>query len=196
MCAATRNSVIESLWTLLEPFVEGAGFELLEIEYVREGQWVVRLFADKPNLPVVEGIGVAPGQGISIDDCASLSRQISAFLDVEDVIPHAYSLEVSSPGAQRPLRKKTDFQRFASCHMRVRSLDPIRSEDPNFPTPSRNMYGYVKGIEEDYLVLDMEGHLFHVPWNLIAKAYLDPDMDAWLALASKTRLDEQEETGE
>lgn len=194
MCAATRNSVIEALWALLDPLIEGAGFELLEIEYVREGQWILRLYVDKPDLPILEGLGVVPGQGISLDDCASLSRQVSAFLDVEEVIPHAYNLEVSSPGIQRPLRKKSEFQRFASCRIRLKSLDPIRSEDPNFPTPSRNIYGAIVEIHDDYLGLDMDGHLFHIPWHLIAKAHLDPDMDAWLALSSKTHI--EIETGE
>jgi ribosome maturation factor RimP len=96
-----RRKVEDHVAPLAERIAAREGCELVHVEYVNEsGRWFLRLFIDHPN-------------GITVDDCAAVSRQMSAMLDVEDFIPHAYNLEVSSPGLDRPLRKGDEYRRFA-----------------------------------------------------------------------------------
>src|SRR5690348_9661657 len=91
----------ERLLGLLEPAVEALGFELVELEFHGQGGGsLLRLYIDK-------------AAGVTVDDCEQVSRQVSAVLDVEDPLPGAYTLEVSSPGLDRPLRKQADYARFA-----------------------------------------------------------------------------------
>ncbi len=93
--------VTEQVEQLVQPLLDDLGFELVDLEYQREQNgWVLRFFLDK------EG-------GITLDNCAEASREISTLLDVEDLVPTAYNLEVSSPGLERPLKKLSDFKRFA-----------------------------------------------------------------------------------
>src|SRR6476659_9969093 len=101
----------QKLIQLSEPVVAGQGYELVDLEFKNEpqvGGWVLRVFIDKPD-------------GVSLDDCAAVSRELSAVLDVEDAIPIAYSLEVSSPGLNRPLKKAADFERFVGKKAKIRT---------------------------------------------------------------------------
>ncbi len=96
----TSGSLEEKLFALLEPAVAESGLELVETEYSKEhGGWVLRLVIDKPG-------------GITLDDCAQISHVAGEILDQEDPIPHAYRLEVTSPGIDRPLKTRKDFIRF------------------------------------------------------------------------------------
>lgn len=99
--------VMESkLVDLLEPVVEAAGFELVHVEFVTGNNAVLRLYIDAPG-------------GIQVEDCEAVSREVSALLDVEDPLPGAYHLEVSSPGLDRPLTKPAHFDRFLGEKVRV-----------------------------------------------------------------------------
>src|SRR5688500_13099046 len=103
---------LHKLEALVRPAVEGQGYELVEIEWKREQVgWVFRLFIDK-----------RPGEGyVSHEDCVNVSREVSALLDVHDALPTAhYSLEVSSPGVNRPLKRSADFNRFVGKRVKVR----------------------------------------------------------------------------
>jgi ribosome maturation factor RimP len=106
---------MERIEALVQPILDDLGLELVDLEYRREGQgWVLRFLLDK------EG-------GITLDDCARASREISAILDVEDIIETAYNLEVSSPGIERPLKKIKDFERFAGQLVKIKTrvaIDP------------------------------------------------------------------------
>lgn len=189
------QSTQRKLYELIEPLVEDAGFELVELEYQREQGWVLRLYIERPNLPVIKEVGVAPGQGVTLDECSDISRQVSALLDVEDVIPHQYTLQVSSPGVQRPLRKEQDFQRFCGCRVRVKTYEPIPAEEQEgkkTPKPSRNMLGDLAEVTETAFVVDVQGNHFHVPFDKVARAHLDPDMDLWMQAAKKVRSDKGE----
>ena len=106
---------IDDLWRLIEPPIEGAGLELVELQWNRETEgWVMRVFIDRPAGPKVPGV-VEGGESVfepmfvSHEDCEQVSRDLSATLDVADCIHHAYRLEVSSPGIDRPLRRERDF---------------------------------------------------------------------------------------
>ena len=97
-----------------ERVVAAHGLDLFDVELTRESQgWVVRVTIDRP------GPAATPEDSVSIEDCSTVSRELSAILDVEDPLDRAYTLEVSSPGLDRPLRNEADFQRFAG---RVASL--------------------------------------------------------------------------
>ena len=105
--------VIEKVQEFVEILLPSMGLELVEIQYRQEGEgWVLRLFLDGSD-------------GIGIDQCSKVSREVSFFLDVEDLIPHAFNLEVSSPGLERPLRNSVDFQRFVGKKARVKVRHPI-----------------------------------------------------------------------
>lgn len=98
---------------LLEPIVTGFGFELVDIEYVKEaGTWYLRAYIDKPG-------------GITVDDCEAVSRKFSDVLDEKDYIEDTYIFEVSSPGLGRPLKKDKDFQRSLGEEVEIRTYRPI-----------------------------------------------------------------------
>src|SRR5438874_13819060 len=95
---------VQNLWLLAEPYVRDAGFDLIEVQAGREPTgWVVRLFIDAP---AVADAGPVTAGTVGLDDCERVSRDVSAALDVADIVPHAYQLEVSSPGLDRPLRRE------------------------------------------------------------------------------------------
>ena len=127
--------IIEQLEELTQPILDDLGLELVDLVYQRETRgWVLRFFLDK------EG-------GITLDDCASASREISAILDVEDVIDTAYNLEVSSPGLDRPLKKSRDFERFSGQSIKVKTVIAI---DPDGRGRNRKSFvgtldGFVDG---------------------------------------------------
>ena len=105
--------VVEKVQEFVESLLPSMGLELVEIQYRQEGEgWVLRLFLDSPD-------------GIGLDQCSKVSREISFFLDVEDLIPHAFNLEVSSPGLERPLCNAADFKRFVGKKARVKVRHPI-----------------------------------------------------------------------
>lgn len=181
------------LWALVEPVVVDHGYELVELEYVRQKDWLVRLFIERPNVTIVPGLGVAPGEGIGLDDCAKVSRELSAVLDVEDVVPHQYRLEVSSPGVQRPLRKMKDFELFLGCQVKVRSFGPIAAVDPEGANPSRNFSGSLDAVnsENEHIEVLVDNRRYQIPLNQVAKAHLDPDMEEWMSLAKQRRKESQ-----
>lgn len=98
---------------LLKPIVTGFGFELVDVEYVKEaGTWYLRAYIDKPG-------------GITVDDCEAVSRKFSDVLDEKDYIEDTYIFEVSSPGLGRPLKKDKDFQRSLGEEVEIRTYRPI-----------------------------------------------------------------------
>jgi ribosome maturation factor RimP len=135
-----------------EPLLADMGMELVEIQFRREGHgWVLRLFIDK------EG-------GVAIDDCVAVSREISAYLEVEDLIDHAYHLEVSSPGLERPLKKRDDFIRFAGKLARIKLREAAAGQ--------RVLVGTLQGMEGDSVVLTLDGETVRVDMENISKARL------------------------
>jgi ribosome maturation factor RimP len=161
----------KDLWLLAEPYVRDAGFDLIEVQYGREPSgWVVRLFIDAPP---VEGAGsaIAAGQGgkVGLDDCERVSRDVSAALDVADSIPHAYQLEVSSPGLDRPLRRERDFARFVGESARIRLIDGVEGR--------RNFHGTLRAAKDGRVEIACDGRSYTLPIDDIQKANLVPDWD-------------------
>jgi ribosome maturation factor RimP len=132
--------------------VDDLGLELVEVQFRREGHgWVLRLFIDKE-------------EGVNIDDCARVSREISTWLDVEDLIDHQYHLEVSSPGLERPLKKPADFERFSGRKARIKLREP--RED-------RRVYtGILDRVRENEVTLIVDGKPEHFAFEEIARARL------------------------
>lgn len=140
---------------LIEPVVEGLGYECVGIEYnphPRHG--LLRVYIDSEA-------------GIQLEDCSKVSHQISGVLDVEDPIQGNYRLEISSPGADRPLFKIADFQRFEG---RLVTVNLFRSV-----AQRKKITGTILGVEDDTIQLEEDGQVFTVPLQAISKARLVPD---------------------
>jgi ribosome maturation factor RimP len=145
----------QKLIQLAEPVVAGQGYELVDLEFKNEpqvGGWVLRVFIDKP-------------EGVSLDDCASVSRELSAVLDVEDAIALTYSLEVSSPGLNRPLKKAADFQRFVGKKAKIRTRHPVGES-------RRNFSGTLVGVDGGTVKIDVGDQVCEVPVDDVEKANL------------------------
>jgi ribosome maturation factor RimP len=169
---------IDDLWSLIEPPIEGAGLELVELQWNRETEgWVMRVFIDRPEGPKLPGGAGAQGADsvfqplyVSHEDCEAVSRDLSATLDVADTIHHAYRLEVSSPGLDRPLRRERDFARFAGQEAKIRTTDPVEGR--------RNFSGVLSGASDGKVQIDCEGRSYQLPLDSIVRANLIPDWDA------------------
>jgi ribosome maturation factor RimP len=164
----TMRKEVEELWNLAEPHVRGAGLDLVELEWHREGDgWVLRVYVDVPP----DGPQMIDGpRSVSFTECERVSRDLSAALDVADVIPHGYRLEVSSPGIDRPLRRMVDFQRFAGRQVKARLHDPVEGR--------KNFSGTIRGAGDGVVELDCDGRSYQLPVDAIARAHLVPDWEA------------------
>ena len=110
------SKVAEVIENLVTPIVNEIGLELVDIEYVKEGrEWFLRVYIDKDN-------------GVDIEDCGIVSEKLSEVLDAIDPIPHNYFLEVSSPGAERPLKKDKDFAKAIGKNVFIKTYEPIDGE--------------------------------------------------------------------
>ncbi|MDD3278751.1 MAG: ribosome maturation factor RimP [Lachnospiraceae bacterium] len=122
--------------SLIAPIVEEHGFELVDVEYVKEGgTWYLRSYIDK------EG-------GITVDDCETVSRAFNEKLDAEDFIEDAYIMEVSSPGLGRPLKKEKDFKRSVGKDIELRTYRAMNRQ--------KEFYGVLKAYDENSVTLMME----------------------------------------
>ena len=121
---------------LISPLVEEQGFELVDVEYVKEGgNWYLRAYIDKPG-------------GITVDDCEVISRALSDQLDAEDFIDEAYILEVSSPGLGRPLKKEKDFARSIGQEVEIRTYRAIDRQ--------KEFTGILSAYDRSSITLEME----------------------------------------
>jgi ribosome maturation factor RimP len=174
MANAVQAAVAPRVEALAEPLARSLGLELVDVEYLREGpSWILRIFIDKPG-------------GVNLDDCSALSHALGTALDVDDVVGTAYSLEVSSPGLERPLKKPTDFERFAGKRIKVKTyapLVPTSAQGPLTPTLSpagergqgvgqKNFQGRLIGLKGDQVELETDGKPVQIPFTAIAKAHL------------------------
>ena len=167
---------IDDLWKLIEPPIEGAGLELVELQWNRESEgWVMRVFIDRPEGPKLPGTSEGDAQVFEpmyVDhvDCERVSRDLSATLDVADTIHHTYRLEVSSPGIDRPLRRERDFARFAGQNAKIRMTDSVEGR--------RNFSGVLIGAKDGQVQIDCEGRSYQLPIAMIVRANLVPDWNA------------------
>lgn len=145
-------AVSDQIEQLIETPIESLGYELVGIEYVKNGQHtVLRIYIDAE-------------QGIGIEDCERVSHQISGILEVEDPISSAYSLEVSSPGFDRPLFKQRDFERFTGSEAKLSMRLPIQGR--------RNFKGLLHGFSDGDILIEVDGEIYELPLSKLAKARL------------------------
>jgi ribosome maturation factor RimP len=178
----------DALMRLLEPPIEALGFELLELEFAQAGRggtlriYIDRGAADKRGEAGERGAsgnddgagddpstdGEVPSQGgISVDDCAAVSHVVSQILDAEDPIKGHYTLEVSSPGVDRVLRKRAHFERFLGERVFVELKLPIEGR--------RRFAGTLKSVLGEAIVVEVDGRAHELPLERIQKARLRPE---------------------
>jgi len=153
-----EKEIVEKVKELLQPILEEGNFELVDIEFVREPVgWVLRIYADRP-----EG-------GITISDCQWISERIGTVLDVEDVIPHSYNLEVSSPGLDRPLKSQKDFERHKGIVVKIKTTEPLGNQ--------RNFKGEVVSTSKEGVTIhDVSRNAeVEIPYEKIKSARVDID---------------------
>jgi len=150
-------TLLERLESIVEPVVSSAGCELVDVTaLVEHGHNILRVFIDKPG-------------GVTIDDCATVSRELGAALDVEDIMPGRYSLEVSSPGLDRVLKKEKDFRRFVGSRVKIRTVRPVHGRS-NFKVTLEGVRGGVVVVKDD------SGELWEIEINDIRRANLVPEL--------------------
>jgi ribosome maturation factor RimP len=139
---------------MLQPTVEALGYELWGLEHLVQGRHsVLRVFIDSPA-------------GISVDDCAAVSEQVSGVLDVEDPITGEYTLEVSSPGMDRQLFRLEQYAGYIGEIVEVRLRSAFEGR--------RKFKGVLKGIEGEDVVIQVDDHEFLLPYGAIEKARIQP----------------------
>lgn len=140
----------------IAPLVEAIGLELVDVEIVKEGpRWYLRVYIDRP-------------QGIDLEVCQQVSHLVGEWLDIHDPIKQPYTLEVSSPGLERPLKKVADFERFKGRKVNVTTFAPIDG--------AKEFSGELVGIEDSAVVLKLKDGERRIPYNMVASSRLAFDL--------------------
>lgn len=170
----SRNPLHNRLISIIEPVVAGAGLELVDVRFLLEqGGWVLRVQIDIPVERITD-VTQVPSDRVSLLECEAMSRELSAVLDVDDPIAQAYSLEISSPGIDRPLRTAAHFSHFTGSEAKIQLAIPLQLAEGE----RRNFKGILKGVADDKVAIDVDGHRFELPIADIDHAKLVPDWDA------------------
>lgn len=151
----TENSVNDNILNMANPLLSGKNMELVDLEFRKEGVGkVLRLFIDKP-------------EGVTVEDCAVVSRELSTLLDVNEVISERYVLEVSSPGLRRPLKKVEDFKKYEGKLVLIKTNELIENR--------KVFKGYLKDTNDEGIQVDIDGSLHSLSFHQIKKANLEID---------------------
>jgi ribosome maturation factor RimP len=147
----------EKIRQLAEPVLEAEGMELIDVECIKmKSRWLVRIFLDK------EG-------GVTLDDCTEISNQLGDLLDVHDLPPDPYTLEVSSPGLNRPLVRDRDFVKYTGCRVDIRLSEKI----DGIGHFKGKLTGFFEEEGQRILTVDVSGRTHRIPKDLIVKARLE-----------------------
>lgn len=143
---------------LLNPILETLGLSLWDMEFQKHGpQWLLRIYIDREE------------PGVTLNDCETVSRDLGAILDVEDIIHHAYTLEVSSPGLDRTLSRPEHFRRFSGSAVKVKTYQQVNGQ--------KVFHGTLMGLSGDSVAMKLEtGSVLEIPLKDIAKASLEVTM--------------------
>jgi ribosome maturation factor RimP len=144
--------LLKEIEALVAPVLDEMGIELVDLEYFSgQGRQFLRIYADRPT-------------GITLDDCAMVSREIGHLLDVSDLLQHQYVLEVSSPGLNRPLKRERDFLRVVGQQIKVQTTAPLKGR--------RNFSGVLQSVENGMLKVDLDDAVVQILVESIRKANL------------------------
>ena len=154
-------AIVEQVRAAAARVAESHGLEIFDVQFKREaGGMVLRVQIDRP------GPAATAEESVSVADCAHVSRDLSALLDVEDIVPVAYILEVSSPGLDRPLRGRTDFERFSGRRAKVVIREAVDGQT--------FFRGRLAGVDADAALIDGDdGRQHRVPLGLVTRANLE-----------------------
>lgn len=151
-----KEVLVERITELVKPIVDGLNYELYYVEYVKENnEYFLRIYIDKP-------------EGISLEDCEKVSRQVSDMLDVEDPIKDPYYLEVSSPGLNRPLFTEEHYNRFIGSEILVRFTKSISGK--------KNIKGSLTEVTGEALIIGSDDGNFTVPKDKIKSVNLEGEI--------------------
>jgi ribosome maturation factor RimP len=150
---------------IAERVARSFGLELFDVQLRRESiGWVIRVYIDGPQTDF-EAAADPTQESVNLDDCQRVSRDLSAVLDADVTFDHAYTLEVSSPGLDRPLRHLNDCRRFAGRLAKIVTREAV--DGLNY------IAGRITGVENDHVIIDT-GHGFHrIPWSAVSRARLE-----------------------
>jgi len=144
--------VSQLVTSLIEPVLMAEGLELVDVEYKKEGKnWVLRIYIDKAG-------------GVTVEDCQKVSHLTGDLIDVEETITTPYSLEVSSPGLDRVLKRDKDFLKFRGRKIRLHSLSPIDNR--------RKFSGLLTDFRDQTVIMEIDGKVFEIPLSKVGKANL------------------------
>ncbi|MBT3181968.1 MAG: ribosome maturation factor RimP [Deltaproteobacteria bacterium] len=147
------KEIVKKVEALLTPVLENLGYDLIEQEFMMgQGGWILRLYIDKDG-------------GVNVDDCARVSRSVEDLIEVEEVIPVKYFLEVSSPGLNRPLRRKKDFEKFVGSLIKLKTTSPIDGRS--------NYKGYLTAVDGVDVVMSVDGSEYRVPLEKLLRANIE-----------------------
>jgi ribosome maturation factor RimP len=154
-------NIVEQIRTIAGRVAATLGLEIFDVQFRREaGGMVLRVQVDRP------GPSASAEDSVSVEDCAKVSRDLSAVLDVEDVVPTAYILEVSSPGLDRPLRGADDYRRFAGRRAKVVMREVVDGQS--------FFKGRLEGVDErNVLIVTDDGRQHRVPLSIVTRANLE-----------------------
>ena len=155
-----RDRTVSRIWELATQIADGEAMEVIDVELRREGSRagrVLRLYLDKEGGP-------------NVDDLGRVSRQLSELLDAHDIVEGSYTLEVSSPGINRPLTKPEHFQRFIGKRVRIRTGDMIDGR--------RSFLGILSEVSGDTIRIEVEGKPYQIPFSMIEKSNYEHDWSA------------------
>jgi len=147
-----KENIIEKVKELLQPLIEERGLKLVDVEYITAGKPVLRIYVYNP-------------EGTSIEDCEWISRRIGALLDIEDLIPVSYILEVSSPGLDRKLKNREEYDIFKGREIKIITREPVEGKNI--------LEGVLKGLENNSVVLETGGKTVKIPLKNISRANLE-----------------------
>jgi ribosome maturation factor RimP len=158
--AMERDRTVSRIWELATQIADGEAMEVIDVELRPEGTRagrVLRVYLDKEGGP-------------NVDDLGRVSRQLSELLDSQDIVEGSYTLEVSSPGINRPLKKPEHFQRFIGKRVRIRTGDMIDGR--------RSFLGILSEVSGDTIRIEVEGKPYQIPFSMIEKSNYEHDWSA------------------
>jgi ribosome maturation factor RimP len=151
------KSIVMKVDPLIRPVVTDSGYDLFDLMYVKEGSyWFLRIVIDKPG-------------GVTIDDCEKVSRMVEKILDENDPIEQSYTLEVSSPGIDRPLKRDSDFEKYKGSNVDVKLYKPLGDQ--------KKFSGKLEGLHDgNVVIVDDSGELLRFPKPSVALCRLAVDL--------------------